>query len=166
MKFESVCVVGRSPLCLSIRSSSFLFDRCCHSFYIQVHICHLAQGPGLRALLQRLSHPCFTSHCVDTVCTWTQSSARAVLSVAQPHDHVESTSGIDQSDNHSQVFFFVFFFVWCVCVCLCVCVDRCTDLTPLHSCTFASFSQRCHAHLTTFPTHSRWLKRATKPTCI
>ena len=45
-------------------------------------------------------------------------------------------------------------------------VDRCTDLTPLHSCTVASFSQPCHAHLTTFPTHSRWLKRATKQTYI
>ena len=28
-------------------------------------------------------------------------------------------------------------------------VDRRTDLTPLHSCTVASFSQPCHAHLTT-----------------
>ena len=56
----------------------------------------------------------------------------------------------------------------CVCLCtsLCRSVDRCTDLTPLHSCTVASFSQPCHAHLTTFPTHSRWLKRATKQTCI
>ena len=45
-------------------------------------------------------------------------------------------------------------------------VDRCTALTPLHSCTVASFSQPCHAHLTTFPTHSRWLKRAIKQTCI
>ena len=43
-----------------------------------------------------------------------------------------------------------------------VVVDRCTDLTPLHSCTVASFSQPCHAHLATFPTHSRWLKACHK----
>ena len=27
-------------------------------------------------LTELLCHPCFTSHCVDTFCTWTQSSAR------------------------------------------------------------------------------------------
>ena len=34
-------------------------------------------------------------------------------------------------------------------------VDRCTDLTPLHSCTVASFSQPCHAHLTHIPQRIR-----------
>ena len=53
-----------------------------------------------------------------------------------------------------------------VCLSVCLFVDRCTDLTPLHSCTVAPSFQTCHAHSTTFPTHSRWLKRATKQICI
>ena len=33
-----------------------------------------------------------------------------------------------------------FFFLAGMCFCVCVCVESYTDLTPLHSCTFASVS--------------------------
>ena len=83
----------------------------------------LGSRPRIVCLTEPLCHPCFTSHCVDTVCTWTQSSARAVLSVTQPHEHFESGIGhcadrlsfsifsSSPSSSFNSLFFFSSFFL-------------------------------------------------------
>ena len=59
--------------------------------------CCKAPGPGLCVLTERMCHPCFTSHCVDTVCAWTQSSPRAVL--ARHTEWVQSCQSDHGSDK-------------------------------------------------------------------
>ena len=96
-------VIGRSPLCLNIQSSSVSFDRCCHSLLIHVFVAWLKSRlicivlsvtsrfvnllpdrSGWRH--QRLEVRKSSNHRVDTLAhIYTCSS----LAVAQPHEHSE-----------------------------------------------------------------------------
>ena len=96
-------MVGRSPLCLNIQSSSVSFDRCCHSLLIHVFVALLKSRLMCIVLSvtsrfvnllpdrsdwrhQRLEVRKSSNHRVDTLAhIYTCNS----LAVAQPHEHSE-----------------------------------------------------------------------------